>query len=41
MSTAEYLVNELEIVAENSDFVTGEHDIRGGGTTKIEVQFFS
>ena len=37
MFKVEYLVNELEIVAEYSDFVSGEHDTRGGGTTKLDV----
>ena len=41
MFNLEYLVNELEIVAENSDSVLEEHDTRGGGTTKIDVQLFS
>ena len=41
MFNLEYLVNELEIVAENSDFVSGKHDTGGGGTTKIDVQQFS
>ena len=41
MFKVEYFVNELEIVAENSDLVSGEHDTQRVGTTKIEVQFFS
>ena len=40
MFKPEYLVNELEIVAENPDIVTGEHDTRGGGTKKLAAQLF-
>ena len=34
----EYLGNEREFLGENSDFVSGEHDNRRGGTTKSVVQ---
>ena len=37
----EYLDNQQNYVAENSNFVSGEHDLRGGGTTSPAVGRFS
>ena len=34
----EYLANKREFLGENSDFVSGEHDTRRGGTTKSAVE---
>ena len=34
----EYHANEREFLGENSDFVSGEHDTRRGGTSKPAVE---
>ena len=37
----EYLVNEEKHLAEYSDFVSGEHEARRGGTTESAVERIS